>query len=184
MLRKYGLTNIRTSDMLEPKEWKQLIDHELSDSAWRYIPVIGPGFVPYADLAQVSHSGPASCALPRTAVPPGAPHVNTQRRHVTMAEMAMAYEATAFGQAGEEYGIRVLPLEVQNMEQHFGDAVDRGEDIEHTVSDSDTEVPTLGLEANGDRRGGPHHRPGYLEGSFGRLNVEDSHRLRNVHPSR
>lgn len=179
-----GLTGVGTADMLEPKEWKQLIDYELSESAWKYIPVIGPGFVPYADLAQVAHPGPAARTMQKTTLAPGPPHSHMQRsRHITMAETATAYEAIAYGQAGEEYGIRVLPLGLQDPQHDSGEAEDRGEHVEHTVSDSDTEVATLGLERNEVQRGGRQHRHGYLEGSFGRLNVEDSHRLRNVYPS-
>lgn len=166
--------------MLEPKEWKQLIDHELSETAWRYIPVIGAGFLPYAGLAQISHSGPAARGATRPTHKPGPAHAGMQRsRHVTMAEMAAAYEATAHGQAGEEYGIRVLPLDTPDLQPIQGVPGDGHREPAPVVHRSDTEETTLGPAENDMREGGYRH--GYLEGSFGRLNVEDSLRLRNAY---
>lgn len=166
--------------MLEPKEWKQLIDHELSDTAWKYIPVIGAGFLPHAGLAQVSHSGPAARVMPRPTHPPGPTHAGMQRsRHITMAEMAAAYEATAHGQAGEEYGIRVLPLDTPDGRQIQAVPGDGHGDSAPVVHCSDTEETTLGPAENNMREGGYRH--GYLEGSFGRLNVQDSLRSRSAY---
>jgi hypothetical protein len=152
--------------MLDEKEWKKLIHHELSDTAWKYIPVVGPGFLPFDDLAHNAHQGPRLRTRPRS-VPTGPAHGTHQRtRHITMATLAAAHEAMAYGQAGEEYGIRVLPPDDENYRRNVGFGNESWEDEEHTISDSDTEVAEQGPAAS-------HPPHAYLEGSFGRLNVED-----------
>lgn len=152
-------------DMLDDREWKQLIHHEISDTSWKYIPIVGAGFLPYADLAHISHPGPRLRARPRS-IPTGPAHGSHHRsRHITMAMLAAAHEAVAYGQAGEEYGISVLPPDDEHYRRNVTFGNEPWEDEEHTVSDSDTEVAE-----QGPVKGPPH---AYLEGSFGRLNVED-----------
>lgn len=66
----------------------------------------------------------------------------------------------------------MLPPDDEHFRQHFDFGEESWEDDEHTVSDSDTEVPAQGME-QGPRADARPHANAYLEGSFGRLNVED-----------
>lgn len=171
-------------DMLVTAEWKQLIHHELSTTAWKYIPVVGPGFLPSIHLAEVGHSSAHPRPVARSGMPSGPLHSTHHRmRNVNMATLAAAHEAIAFGQAGEEYGIRVLPLAAKFQQLptddrlNFPDADDgdaRGSG--DTDSESDTEMAEDSLDKAQREDSERNHTKTYLEGSFGRLAVDDPQR--------
>ncbi|KAJ9106298.1 hypothetical protein QFC21_001443 [Naganishia friedmannii] len=180
-------------DMLDSTEWKQLIHHELSATAWKYIPVIGPGFLPSVHLAELGHSSAHSRPMPRTGMPSGPLHSTHHRtRNVNMATIAAAHEAIAYGQAGEEYGIRVLPLAAKFQELQREEILDYpggvGERGEHgsgaTDSESDTEMAEDSLDKAEREDSERKHPKTHLEGSFGRLAVDDPQRAMVMQDSR
>ncbi|KAJ9124215.1 hypothetical protein QFC22_001013 [Naganishia vaughanmartiniae] len=181
-------------NMLDAAEWKQLINHELSATAWKYMPIVGPGFLPSVHLAELGHSSAHPRSMPRTGMPSGPLHsTHLRARNVNMAALAAAHEAIAYGQAGEEYGIRVLPLASQFQEVQRQERLDflGGDDFEsnkdgqeHTDSESDTEMAEDSLD-KAEREDSERKRTKtYLEGSFGRLAVDDLQRAMLQDPSR
>lgn len=99
-----------------------------------------------------------------------------------MATLAAAHEAIAYGQAEEEYGIRVLPVAAKFQELQREEKLDfpGGElgEVEqgNTDSESDTEMADDSLDKALRERSEHKHTKTYLEGSFGRLAVDDQQR--------
>ncbi|KAJ9109856.1 hypothetical protein QFC19_001835 [Naganishia cerealis] len=183
-----ALTGRTESDMLDASEWKQLINHELSTTAWKYMPVVGPGFLPSANLAALGQSSAHVRPMPLSSIPSGPLHSTQHRsRNVNMAVLAASHEAIAYGQAGEEYGIRALPLALHYHEQQSEGTLEfsgRGRDDRRDTSgdrDTDSESDTEMAEDSLEKIVGPGHPTAkhtntYLEGSFGRLAVHDPQR--------